>query len=182
MRDLQEAGARHARPLAVARGEHLRPSDETVACIETGSCRSLDSVRAMSQENIEIVIAGMEAINRRDVDAFLDCFAPDVEWVESGDVFPGLRGTHRGVAGVRRWFEEAILEPWDSLITRVEEYAEVGDDQVFAGFVATARGRTSGAETEIRFWSVFWFAERKIARRQVYWARAEALEGAGLPG
>jgi hypothetical protein len=33
----------------------------------------------MSQENVEVVLQAIEALNRRDVDAFLALVSPDVE-------------------------------------------------------------------------------------------------------
>jgi ketosteroid isomerase-like protein len=134
----------------------------------------------MSQENVEVILQGVEAINRRDADAFVALFSPSVEWEESGDVFPGLRGVHRGWAGVRKWFEEAIMELWESFHCGVEEITEASDGRVFGEFYASGRGRASGVETELRFWSVFWLADGKIERRQVFWTRDEALEAAGL--
>jgi ketosteroid isomerase-like protein len=134
----------------------------------------------MSRGNAEVVLTGMEAINRRDADGFLNCLHPEVEWEESGDVFPGLRGVHRGHAGARRWFEEAIIEPWESMDVVDVEITETMDGPVFGGFTATARGRASGVQTELNFWTVFWFSDDKIARRLVFGTRAEALEAAGL--
>jgi ketosteroid isomerase-like protein len=37
----------------------------------------------MSEENVEVVRQGADAMNRRDPDAFLACH-PDVQWEESG--------------------------------------------------------------------------------------------------
>ena len=34
----------------------------------------------MSQENVEIVLTAVDAVNRADVDAFVSCFHPDVQW------------------------------------------------------------------------------------------------------
>jgi hypothetical protein len=34
--------------------------------------------------------------------------------------------------------------------------------------------------TELRYWALDWIKNGKIARRQVFWNRAEALEAAGL--
>ena len=42
--------------------------------------RAADTGRAMSQENVEIVRRGFDAFNRRDLDAFLALFDPDVEF------------------------------------------------------------------------------------------------------
>jgi ketosteroid isomerase-like protein len=133
----------------------------------------------MSQENVEVVREGAEAMNRRDPDGFLACLHPEVAWEESGDVLPGLRGIYRGRAEVREWFEEAFLELWESFHIEVEEIAEASDGRVFLGTLLTARGGGSGVETDLRAWQVFWFADGKIARRQIFWTRDEALEAAG---
>jgi hypothetical protein len=56
-----------------------------------------------------------------------------------------------------------------------------GDDRVLLETLSTARGGASGAETELRAWNVFWFADGKIARRQgPFGTRDEALEAAGI--
>ena len=120
-------------------------------------------------------------MNHRDADAFLARLHPDIEWEESGDVLPGLRGVYRGRAEARRWFEEALLEVWETFEIEIEEITDGGtDDRVFLALRFAARGSGSGAETELPFWTVLWFADGKIARRQGFWSRAEALEAAGL--
>jgi ketosteroid isomerase-like protein len=135
----------------------------------------------MSQENAEVVRKAADAVNGRDPEAFVACVSPDVEWEESGDVLPGLRGVHRGRAEARKWFEEAVLELWESLHSEEEEITEASGGLVFVQSLVTARGRASGVETELRVWQVFWLADGAIARRQVFWTRDEALEVAGLP-
>ena len=50
----------------------------------------------MSQENVDMVREAVDAVNGGDPDAFIACLHSDVEWEESGDVLPGLRGFHRG--------------------------------------------------------------------------------------
>jgi ketosteroid isomerase-like protein len=135
----------------------------------------------MSEQNVEAVREAVGALNGRDPDAFLAFLHPDVEWgVPATDPFPGLRAVYRGRAEVRRWFEEAFLEPWESFHLEVEEITEASDGRVIAETLFTARGGASGAETEIRTWSVSWHADGRIARRQLFWTREEALEAAGL--
>jgi ketosteroid isomerase-like protein len=135
----------------------------------------------MSQENVEVVLAAVDAVNKRDPDAFIACLHHDIEWEEHGDPFPGLRGTYRGHTELRKWFQEAVVELWESLHVDVEEITEVPENRVFFGFLITARGRGSGAETELRGWQVLLCADGKVARRQgPFWARDEALEAAGL--
>jgi ketosteroid isomerase-like protein len=129
----------------------------------------------------EVILRGVEATNRGDPDAFVACLHPDVEWEESGDTFPGLDGIYRGWAEVREWFVETFCAPWESSHTQVKEIIAAGDERVLLGFVRTARGRASGAETTLRGWNVFWFAHGKIARRAgPFWNRDEALEAVGL--
>ncbi|MEK6326170.1 MAG: nuclear transport factor 2 family protein [Actinomycetota bacterium] len=134
----------------------------------------------MSQENVEVVREAVDAVNRGDSDAFIACLRPDVEWEESGDVLPGLRGVHRGWAEVRKWFDEAVLELWESLHLEVEEITDARDGCVFLELVMTTRGRASGVETQLRFWQVFWLTDGKVARRQRFGARDEALAAARL--
>jgi ketosteroid isomerase-like protein len=134
----------------------------------------------MSHENAEKVREAVDAANARDSDAFVACLQPDVEWEESGDPLPGLRGLHRGQAEVRKWFEEAFGDAWESTHVEVEEITESSDDRVLLGMFLSARGKASGIETELRVWNVFWFSDGKIARRLVFWTRDEALKAAGL--
>jgi ketosteroid isomerase-like protein len=132
----------------------------------------------MSQENVEIVLQHVEALRRRDVDALLALVSPDVEW-EDAVFFSESTHVYRGEVAIRAWFQ-AVVEPWESVDAKVEEVTEAGDDRVLLGGVMTARGKASGAETQIRGWFVLWVTGGKITRRQVFLDREEALEAAGL--
>ncbi len=132
----------------------------------------------MSQGNVELVRAGIDAFNRRDLDAFVAFLSPDVVWEENPDL-PGLREIYRGPAEVREWIDE-ILEAVETIHNEIVEITELGDDRVFTENVVTGRGTGSGVPVELRYWSVLWVAEGKCARRQVFWNKAEALEAAGL--
>ena len=54
----------------------------------------------MSQENVEAVRAGFAAYNRGDLDAMLESYDPDVEFVTL------LLGNHRGKEALRGLYEE----------------------------------------------------------------------------
>ena len=137
--------------------------------------------RGVAHDNVEVILRGIDATNRRDPDAFVACLHQDVEWQESGDTFPGLDGIYRGWDEVREWFEEVFGSLWQSSHTRVEEIIEADDERVVLGFRRTARGRASGAETALRGWNVFWFANGKVARREgPFRNRADALRAVGL--
>jgi ketosteroid isomerase-like protein len=132
----------------------------------------------MSQENVEVVREATDAFNRQDPDALVACLHHDVEW-EAQSGIPGIPGVYHGLAEVREWFEE-FLEVWESFHAEVAETTETGDGRVVVEFMVTARGGGSGVETQLRVWTIFSFANGKIARRQAFWTRAEVLEAAGL--
>jgi steroid delta-isomerase-like uncharacterized protein len=132
----------------------------------------------MSQENAEIAVQQIEALNRRDVDAFLALVSPDVEW-EDAIFWSEVARNYRGRAELREWFNR-VLEPWESFHIEIDEITESADDRVLTGGILTTRGKGSGVETQLRGWFVFWIANGKITRRQVFLDRDKALEAAGL--
>jgi ketosteroid isomerase-like protein len=87
--------------------------------------------------------------------------------------------TYRGIAELREWFNQVVIEPWQSLHIEIEEITEPANDRVF-GMLITARGKESGADTRQRAWSVQWFAGGKVTRRKAFLDRAEALEATAL--
>ena len=132
----------------------------------------------MSQENVEVVWRQVEAFNRRDVDAIVALVSPDVAWKDSV-FFSEPARIYKGRAAFREWLDR-VLEPWESFHARVEEITEAPGDRVFVGGCLTTRGKGSGVETQIRGWFVFWIANGKISRREIFRDRDEALEAAGL--
>jgi ketosteroid isomerase-like protein len=133
----------------------------------------------MSQENVKVVLQGIEALNRRDVDAFVETASPDIEWEDSVFWSEPAR-IYTGEAELREWFNQVVVEPWESLHFEVEETAEASDDRVFFGGLLTTRGKGSGVETQVRGWNVVWITNGKTTRRQVFLDRNDALEAAGL--
>jgi ketosteroid isomerase-like protein len=133
----------------------------------------------MSQENVEVIRRAVEAVNRRDGDAFVATASPDVEW-EDSVFWSEVPRIYRGTAELRDWFNQVVLVPWESLHCEVVDITEVADDCVFFGLVLTARGKDSHVETQQRAWSVTWIADGQVTRRQVFLERADALEAAGL--
>jgi len=130
-----------------------------------------------SEENVELVREATDAFNRDDLDAWVACLGPDVVW-ESLSVL-GLREVYRGRGEAREWIEE-ILEPWKGAHTEIERITALSDGRVLVALVRTGRGRASGIPFAMHDWSVLWFAEGLITRRQVFRTRDEALEAAGL--
>jgi len=61
----------------------------------------------MSQKNVEVVRAGHDIFNRRDLDAYRALHHPDVEFTPYEWAIEGL-GPYHGHEDVRRWWEEAF--------------------------------------------------------------------------
>jgi ketosteroid isomerase-like protein len=133
----------------------------------------------MSEENVELAREAIDALNRGDLDTWLAFLSPDVVW-EALPGVPGIGELYRGRAEVRGWIEE-LWEVAEGVVhTEIEQITDLGKDRVFLALVLTARGRGSGVPFEMPTWSVIWYREGLVTRRQVFWTRDEALEAAGL--
>jgi ketosteroid isomerase-like protein len=131
----------------------------------------------VSQQNVEIARAAIEAINRGDLDAALADAAPDLEYVASGAV-PGAGGVYRGPEGFRR-FLETFLNEFSDFRLEVHELIEAGD-QVLVSQTMRGRGKQSGVEANWRVWFLWTYREGKTVRGQGFTSRDEAFEAAGL--
>jgi ketosteroid isomerase-like protein len=133
----------------------------------------------MSEENVGLVRELNETVNRRNLDAFVALLSPDVVW-EVNPELPGLREVYQGRAEVRD-LVRGLLEVGDtSSRVQLEEINDLSDGRVLAETLLTGHGKGSGVPVEVHYWQLFWVAEGKIARRQVFMDR-DALEAAGLP-
>jgi ketosteroid isomerase-like protein len=132
----------------------------------------------MSQENVEVVRQAFEAINRRDVDAFLDLAEPDLVQDWSRAVGP-QSGIYRGRAQVTR-FLHSWWDAFEESVIVVDELVDAGD-QVITVFHGLQRGRASGVEIEGRGAVLVWsLRDRKIGSATLYQGRDEAVEAVGL--
>ena len=128
----------------------------------------------MSQENVEIVKASIDAVNRGDWDAAFQDAAPGFEVDFSRAV-----GPWRGVFGldqVQRIWEE-FAASWESFRIEPHEFIEVGDHVVVPG-TGHMVGR-DGIEVEARLTLVCTIRNGAIERNTMYQERQEALEAVG---
>ena len=132
----------------------------------------------MSKENVEIVRAALEAINRGDLDAAVRHVAPDAEYDLSRALGP-FRGVYRGPDEIRRIGEE-FAEPWESQRYEVEEFIESGE-QVVTPFTNHLLGR-DGIEVQARAAFLWTVREGSIVYLGFYQERQEALEAASRFG
>jgi len=129
----------------------------------------------MSQENVEVVKANIDAYNREDWDAFFKDRAPGFELDFSRAV-----GPWRGVFGpdeARRIVEE-YNETWESVRMEPHEFIEAGDLVVMPG-TQHLKGR-GGIEVVVRSTNVWTIRNGAIERVSMYQEKEDALEDLGL--
>ena len=129
----------------------------------------------MSQENVKIVRAAIDAANRDDWDAFYKDMAPGVELDMSRAVGP--------VSGVLsldqlRRAQEDLAGYWESLRIEPNEFIEAGD-LVVVPHTVHVRGR-DGIEVVSRPTFVWTIRDGAIERISLYQERQDALEDLGL--
>jgi predicted ester cyclase len=122
----------------------------------------------MARGNSDVVLAIADAFNRRDIDALMPLLD---EGVEHRDVrrSTALRG--------RREMRQHFVELWGEspeASFRVDEILEDGDWVIVR---QTWRGLAGG---QLTTWVARRFVNGKVRRIEVYTAREEALEAAGL--
>jgi ketosteroid isomerase-like protein len=137
----------------------------------------------MSQENVEAVRRSLDAFNRGDRNTWLALRHQDFEIIPISD-WPDARMI-RGREAAWDFYREVA----DTLSMRVASdthrasYAnlvDAGADKVMAHQRHGGRGRTSGVDVEVDYWTVITFRDEKMLRDEWFGAHAEALEAAGL--
>lgn len=131
----------------------------------------------MSQANVEIVKRAIDAFNRRDLDAFMECVTPDIEY------YPSLVGTvegrsFKGREGMDRYFED-VRDSWEDFRIVADEYRDLGDRVLWLGRME-GRGRGSGVPVDTPYWAISDFWDDKVLCIRTYLDQAEALRAAGL--
>jgi uncharacterized protein len=134
----------------------------------------------MSEENVEVVRAQIDAYNRGDYDAALALLDEEVEWhvPEVAALDAPASGIVQGRARVAEQFAR-WLEAWETHAFQVTEALSQGDDVFIAG-LQVGRGRHSGLDIRVPTFHVFTLRDQKIVAMRAFPVRAEALEAAGL--
>jgi ketosteroid isomerase-like protein len=127
----------------------------------------------MAQENVGVVRRAMWAFEN-DADAFAAITHPEVEWFPYEDNHTPSYGIEGAMRIRNQW-----LDAWDEVRADLEEVVE-GGESVVASIHIMGRGKTSGAEVDVRLHMHFKVREDKIVYLYEYEDRAAALEAAGL--
>ena len=131
----------------------------------------------MSQENVEIVRAGFEALNRGDIDGMLSHLTEDHEWRPPSYAIDGV--IFLGHEGYVAWFE-GVRDRWRSARFTPAAFSDAGDRHVIAEVRAEVIARASGTPVDQVFWTVHSMDDGKVTRTEAFASEAEALEAAGL--
>ena len=129
----------------------------------------------MSERNVELTYQAIDAVNRRDLGAFLDLMDEDVEVVSR---IVAIEGGLHGHDGARRWWE-SWFEAFPDYKIEIAEMRDLGELTLAA---VRALGHARGSE--VPFEDKVWLASRFRGRKCVWWrvlsTRDEALRAVGL--
>ncbi len=132
----------------------------------------------MPTGNVERIVRGYEAFNRRDIDAALDGMSPDIVWL-GPDVLPEGDREFRGHEGVME-FWRMWHETFEEFHAEIEETIEEGDS-VLAMVRMHGRHRSSGAEIVTPSFPHIWtIQDEEIVRVEMFPTRAAGLKAIGL--
>ena len=98
--------------------------------------------------NSELLLAGYDAWNSDDCEAWLALLEPDVEISTSG-VFPDLSAVYRGYGEATKFWRQ-MHAPWETFRIAVEHVEDEGDCAL-AAIRFSAKGVDSGIEVDMRF-------------------------------
>lgn len=127
--------------------------------------------RTVARANIETMIAWLDAMRRKDLDAAVACFAPDVVWE---GLVPGVECANRD--DVREMLGESIQDDID-----VEHFEVLGgSDGGVLGVRSADLDEVAGVKLNGQLFNVFTIHEARIVRVRDFALRGEAHEAAGL--
>jgi ketosteroid isomerase-like protein len=127
----------------------------------------------MTQQSLEVVQAWMLTFPENP-DAFRDTLHPEIEWFPFEENHTRYHGIEQAMQVRRQW-----LETWDEIQAVPEALFQDGDTIIVTIHV-TARGRSSGAETDVRLHLQFEVRDGRVVYLFEHADRASALEAAGL--
>jgi ketosteroid isomerase-like protein len=139
--------------------------------------------------DVETLRGVYEAFNRRDIDALLEGFTPEVEIEETADVgyaalllrvlgprFVILSGRYHGLEEVRRLFE-SVWEIAEWFEVEPQEFRAVGE-RMIVPLAMKAKARETGIEGDALTVHVWTMRDGKGFRLQVFATMDEALTAA----
>jgi hypothetical protein len=130
----------------------------------------------MSQENVERYRQGIDAFNRRDLDAFLALADPGVIGISRVLAIEG--GTYVGHDGTKEWWN-GLLGVFPNFKIEVVWVRDAGSRTV-SELRNQAHAEGSAAPLDEEVWQVSEWRDGLVVRWQMYATQHEALEAVGL--
>ncbi|HKG36398.1 MAG TPA: nuclear transport factor 2 family protein [Solirubrobacterales bacterium] len=127
----------------------------------------------MSEGNVEVVRAALDAYNRGDLEAMMKHAAPDLEFDWSRSISP-----QKGVYNRDQFPDFTLAGEFESVRTEPEELIDAGG-HVITPLIGYFQGR-DGIELTARFTYLWTFRDGVCVRVTIFQTRDEALEAAGL--
>ena len=141
-----------------------------------GSSPAWAILEGVPQENIDIVLRSVAALNEGGIEATAEFLHPEVEFQEPPEQ-PAPRITHGVEEGQSAY--SAFDEAWEEHQTEVEEIRELGEDEVLLFTIEHFRGR-DGMALDQPCTTIVTLRDGKITRFRPFWDREQALAAAGL--
>jgi hypothetical protein len=127
----------------------------------------------MSQQNVELGHRVFDAVNRRDLDAFLALMDADVEAVPR---LAAVDGGYRGHDGMRSWWSN-LLDVFPDFTIEIVEARDLGD-LTLTGLHLRGRGASGNTPMDGTTWHVSRWRREKCIWWGAFQTSAEALEAA----
>ncbi len=129
----------------------------------------------MSPDNVDLAHQAYDALNRRDLDAFLALMDADVEAVPR---IVAIESGFHGHDGIRRWWED-LVDFLPDVAIEIVAVRDLGDLTLAA---VRMRGRGAGSDTPLDepLWSAAEWRDGKCVWWGNYGTEAEALEAVAL--
>ena len=129
----------------------------------------------MSQENVDLLVQGIEAFNRHDIPGSLRLMDPEIVWEHR---LADLQGKLVGPEAVTGWFTD-LYEHFQVVEIDCPDVRDLGDRVLGLGTIR-ATGKGSGVETELTFATVAGYMNGGLTHYTDFGDRDQALEAAGL--
>jgi ketosteroid isomerase-like protein len=131
----------------------------------------------MSQEWVDLVRLGFEALQRGDMAAFDGMTTPDLVLVQPPEV-PDAK-TYEGQGAVAASMEDWPNQ-WEDFRMDLIEVVDAGDEVAVSVTRHRGRGRESGIEMDFEVFYLQRGRNGKLARVEMFFNREQAFEAAGL--
>ena len=127
----------------------------------------------MSEDNLDVIRHGYEAFGRGDINALLETFDEQIQWVTPGPPELATSGNRTGRQQVAEFFG-AVNQLFDIQRFEPTEFIAHGDRIVVLG-AETARVKSTGTVIDLDWVHVFKLRNRKVVAFQEFFDTAAVL-------